>query len=314
MTLRRAMKGVVGSYFFIVVFSLIIGILFPNKILPLSSYTAIFLGIIFFLSSLEINLEGIKEYLSDKWMLIVVNLFMLIALPALVYFVSINTFPDMAIALLILAAMPSGMTTPLLSDIVGGKPGLALLFVISTSILAPITIPLVIKYLDGASITLGFYEGFISIAQVVLVPFLIAQVIKKFSKKLIKKVAFSFESISILMLSLIIMSVVSKQADAIIDGLKGGVITTYLIVLFIFFIILHVIGYFTVFWRERKDRITITVSLTYMNTTLAIYIVDKFFLDPNIILPVILAVIPWVVLLIPFKLEMKKLSLSSPQK
>ena len=59
--------------------------------------------------------------------------------------------------------------------------------------------------------------------------------------------------------------------------------------------------------QEAFNRVTITICLTYLNFTLAIYLAGKFFNDPKIVVPVVLSVLPWSLLIIPFKYGMKKL-------
>jgi BASS family bile acid:Na+ symporter len=299
--LQKIFQKLSDSYFVIVIFSLLVGVIFSEQAIALAPHVTIFLGIIFFLSSLKIEMRDIFAYLNDKRMLFVVNVFMLLVLPALVYYATLSLFPLLAIAFLILAAMPSGMTTPLLSELSGGKQNLALVFTVSTSLLAPVTVPLMIKLLAGTAVAVSFSSMFISLAKVIFIPFILAQIIKRFTEKGIEKVKFIFKPTSVILLALLIIGIVAKQADSIIEGLRGGESLIYLALLFALFVVFHIVGYFTAFWREREDRITITVCITYMNFTLAIYLVDQFFTEPNIIVPVILSVIPWALLLMPFK-------------
>jgi len=46
---------------------------------------------------------------------------MLFVLPVAVYYITSAVYPSLAIAFLLLAAMPVGMTAPLLAEISGGK-------------------------------------------------------------------------------------------------------------------------------------------------------------------------------------------------
>ncbi len=291
----------VESYLSVVILALFLGILFSQEVLFLAEYSTIVLGAIFFLSALKINIREVADSLTDKKMLIVVNVFMLILFPVLIYYGTLALVPSLAIAFLLLAAMPVGMTAPLLSEIVGGKQSLALVLTVSTSLLAPITVPFVMNMLAGATVSIDFFDMFFSLAKVIFIPFILANILKLFWRKKINKVTVHFKSISVLLLGVLIMSIVAKQADVIIEGLYGGSALVDLGLLFILFIVFHIFGYFTIFWREKSDRITTTVCLTYMNFTLAIYLADKFFQEPAIVIPVVLSVIPWAILLTPFK-------------
>ena len=126
--------------------------------------------------------------------------------------------------------------------------------------------------------------------------------VKYLFEKKVKKISASFKQISIITLGLLIAGIAAKQADVIKESLSGNdVYLTYLAALFVFFGLLHVLGYFAIPWKRRAERISTTICMTYMNFTLALYITDRFFTDPNIVVPVILAIIPWIILVVPFK-------------
>lgn len=308
MKLIHIIKKFTESHITIVLASLLFGVIFSDFFIDYSKYALLFLAIIFFLSSLKIDLKKVYEHMHDIPMLVTVNVFMLFLFPVIVYYAALFMYPDLAIAFLILAAMPAGMTAPLLAEISGGKQSLALVLTVSTSLLAPFTVPLVIKVLAGTVVEVSYMSMFTDLAKVIFIPFVIAQVIKRFAQSAIDRTAIVFKPISVIFLGLLIMVVVAKQADAIIQGfIGGGNSLIYLMAMFILFIIFHFAGFFLVFWRNNRDRVTITVCLTYMNFTLAIALADKYFVDPNIVIPVVFSVIPWAILLVPYKYLMHKL-------
>ena len=91
-----------------------------------------------------------------------------------------------------------------------------------------------------------------------------------------------------------------EQAETILGGLNLAFLLEVL-ALFILFGLFHAVGWYAVWWRKRDDRVTITICLTYLNFTLAIYLAGKFFNDPKIVVPVVLSVLPWSLLMLPFK-------------
>jgi BASS family bile acid:Na+ symporter len=290
------------KHLLIVGLALVGGVVFTNEIINFSYLSTWFLGLIFFFSSLKIDLKKVGQYLHDPYMLIVVNLMMLIVLPIIVFLVMNFVFPSLALAFLLLAVMPSGMTSPLLSEISGGNQGLALVLAVTTSLLAPLTVPFVIKFMVGTTVAVSFADMFYLLAIVIYVPFILAQIVKYLWNDLVIKIEPELKPVSVLLLGLLILVVVSKQAMTIMEGFsQGGIAFIYLGALFLFFIVLHVIGYFAVFWKKMEDRLTIVVCLTYMNFTLAIELANNFFTEPNVIIPVVLAVIPWSLMFVPYK-------------
>ncbi len=299
--LHHALRGFTKLYFPILFASLFVGVNFSEQTIHLAPYSTHLLALIFFLAALKIDLKQLISYLKDRKMMFEVNIFMLIALPTVVYFITNWIYPELTIALVLLATMPSGMTDALLSEIAGGNKNLALVFTVSTSLLAPFTIPLMLKLLLGAAVVVPFMDMAILLGKVIFVPFIIANLLKMMFRKQIDEAYDWFTPVSIILLALLTIGIVAKQSDIIRSALVGGKPMIYLALLFTFFIGIHLISYLMVFWRNHTDRIAITICSTYMNVTLAIYLADKFFTGTNVVAPVILAILPWSLLLVPFK-------------
>ncbi|MFA4954075.1 MAG: bile acid:sodium symporter [Patescibacteria group bacterium] len=292
-------------YIFILLASLALGLILPHYAVLLAPYSTIFLGIIFFLSALKIDLKEVSRYLKDRKMIVLANAIMLVIYPLIVYYLMRFIYPDLALAFLLLAAMPAGMTSPLLAEICGGRQSLALVLTVTTSLLAPFTIPLVIKYTVGAEISVDVFSLFLTLVKVIFVPFILANVVKYIWPKKIKAWFPALSPISMALLGLIILGIVATQAATILGGVNAKFLLT-LLALFLLFIAFHLVGYYSVYWRDRADRISITICLTYMNFILAIYLAGKYFNQPGVVVPVILSVLPWSLLIIPFKFMLRK--------
>lgn len=305
--LQRALAGFTKLYFPILFGSLFIGVSFSQQTVSLATYSTHILAVIFFLAALKIDLRETLSYFKDRLMLVEVNFFVLIGLPVLVYYFTSLVYPELAVPFLLLAAMPSGMTDALLSEIAGGNKSLALVFTVTTSLLAPFTIPLMLTLLAGTAVSVSFLEIFILLAKVIFVPFALASVAKRLYGTYIKREVSWITPISIILLALLTIGIVAKRADVIRQALEGGKPLLYLGLLFTFFIGIHIVSYFLARWRSHGDRIAVVICSTYMNVTLAIYLADKFFTDARAIAPVVLAIIPWSLLLIPFKAVMHRI-------
>jgi BASS family bile acid:Na+ symporter len=233
-------------------------------------------------------------------MLLIVNLFMLILFPLIAYYFGMLVAPSIALPLLILAAMPSGMTVPLLSEIIGGKQDLALIFAVTTSLLAPITVPFILQLSIGATVPVSLLSIFISLGKIIFIPFLLAAILKeplKHKQHIIDTIS---KPLSLLLLGLIIAGMVATQAELLLASINTH-FAAYLVAMCIFFVITYLIGYFSIFWHPYQDRLAIAVSLTYMNITLAIYIAGTFFPESGVLIPIIIAVLPWSLSLTLFK-------------
>lgn len=280
-----------GSYIAIVVVALVVGMLWSEQVRLLNPWSTVFLQIIFFLSSLKLDTHALFRGLKEWKAVLLVNVNMLVVFPALTYFIGRIVVPDYTAALVLLAAMPAGMTSALFTDLVGGSTEFALVLTATTSLLSTITIPLIIEILLGSSIVFPVGTIFLTLIYVFVIPFLCALVVRHFFHDHIKTTLFTFKPISLTLLGLLIAGIVGMQAKSILLNVTQFI--PALIILCIFFIILHAAGYWTAPWLHHKKRMATTICLTYMNFTLAIYLAGKFFPTPTILIPVILSVFPW---------------------
>ncbi|TAK03674.1 hypothetical protein EPO34_00740 [Patescibacteria group bacterium] len=300
MNIVKLFNRLVESYLFVVVIALVAGLAFSERISILTAYTTVFLQIIFFLSSLKLDPKAIVKEAKDVKLILLVNAFKLLILPAVVYLVAARLYPSMAVPLLLLSAVPSGMTTPLLVEVVGGKQGLALVLTVTSSLIAPLTIPLVIGHFAGTAVTVNAFEMFQKLVQVIVIPFLIAQAVRAFLDRRLSATYFTFKPISIVILGLLIAGAVAKQASVILSHVDMTMLIL-LCVLFLFVALMLSIGYAMAYWRDCSDRLTVAVSTAFMNFSLAIFLADAFFPDPNVLLASVLVIFPWAMMLLPFK-------------
>ena len=306
--LKKIVAFYLGSHFAVVFSSIVIGVFFAEWLLPLSHYSTVVLGMIFFLSALKIDFESLLHDVKDVKLIVVVIIMSLFVFPVFVFFTFNLIFPALAVPMLILFAMPNGMTTPVLTDIVGGKVSLALILAVTASLLAPFTIPLLIKMFAGATVSMSLIDMFLKIAKVIFIPFAIAQVVKYFVTITAQHKAI-FKPISMLLIGILTASLVAKQADVLIEGMLSGYYVIHLVLITCMLIIVHFLGYYSVYWKKGSERIAVVVGLVYMNIALGIFIADEFFGTPEIVAPIVLAVLPWALLLQPFAIVVKRLGL-----
>lgn len=290
--------------------ALILGLAFPNPFSFLVPLVNWFLAAIFFLSSLKINFSLVVQEATRWKILLFFNLVMLILLPLIVYGLSKAIVPSLSIPFLLLAAMPAGMTSPFLVGFIGGKESLGLVLTVTSSLLAPITIPLVIYAAVGTEIAFSFWDMALKIILLIVIPFILAQIVRKIWPKVVKATGKYSQKISMVFLGLLVVGVVANQAKVIISTLfLGGNIFSYLIGIVIFFVILHAISWVIFSRFGRIAQKTATVSFVYMNFTLAIVLANDFFFLPEIVIPVVLSVIPWTLMIGPFRSFIKERSL-----
>jgi predicted Na+-dependent transporter len=294
---NRILKILSESYIFVMAAAVALGLFLPQA-KYLIVWNTFILQVIFFLSCLKIDPKQVLDYLKDWRFLSLANFMMLIGFPFVVWLV-INPFaPDMGLALFLLAAMPVGMTAPLLVEVVGGRQSVAMVLTVTTSLLAPLTVPLLTKILYGASITVDAVGMFKQLALVIFLPFALAMIARWVVPKAIQTIKPATKPISIILLGLLIAGAVAKQSASII-ALSHDWWQLFVAIgtLYVFFFVTHLLGYYGFWWKKYEDKNTASISLTYMNFTLAIFLASQFFPKPQVLLPLVLSILPWATLL-----------------
>ncbi len=295
--MRFSFRLLSESYIAILAAAILFGLLVPAT-RALVPYNTLLLQAIFLISSLKLNGAEIIKHGKDWKLLLASNAIMIILLPFAVRIIAPSIVPDLAFPLFLLAAMPVGMTSPLLVEVIGGRQALALVLTVTSSLFAPLSIPIVTKIAYGQTISVDAFAMFKSLLLVILLPFAVAMILKRVMPNAVRTINAKSKPFSLVLLGLVIASAIAAHASEILGSLaSGGALLRMLFILFVFFVLLHLIGYYGLWWKTREDRLTISVCLTYMNFTLAIYLSSKYFSDPVTVLALVLAILPWAMLL-----------------
>jgi predicted Na+-dependent transporter len=78
------------------------------------------------------------------------------------------------------------------------------------------------------------------------------------------------------------------------------------LILYVVFILLHIIGYFAYLKGSRESRISVAIGAAYMNNGMAIVLAASYF-KPEILVLMVLSELPWNTLLHPFNKVMRLL-------
>lgn len=281
----------------IVLAAMIAGIVFPQTFKFLAPLSTPLLVLIFFTSSLRLQLQELIGYARDWRLLILSNAIMLIVMPVLMWFPTHLFAPDWALAFLIVGAMPTGLTIALIADLFGGKASLAMLVSVTTSLLAPITVPLVFLMVIGQSVAIPVASLFSSLFLTIVVPFIIAMIVKNRVPKFVKKHDLLWRESSLIIFGLLIAGIVAdtvQGAPITLGWDEAGIVAV--MVIFMGGIAWFAYGLTT--WRIPAERITIALCMVYMNNTLALYVGDRFFQEQHVV-PKLLIILTAVNALLP---------------
>lgn len=270
----------------VVLIGLVAGLVAPGVFRVFHPWNTLLLQAIFFLSALRVDFRELKGYATDWKMHLLTDGFMLVGLPIAVYYPLSVLAPEWALPFLIALAGPTGMTIALIADFFGGKTTLALIIVLTTSVLAPFTIPAVMQLTIGQTVPVDVWGMLRSLAEAIILPFAVAWLFQRAAPKVVKKGDRAWRNVSVALFGILIASIVSKTVG---DG-AGGIalsfppqIVAVLVGAFLYLAFLIWLSYRMVFWRTVGERITIALCMVYMNFTLSLYIADRFFAEQRVV-------------------------------
>jgi len=224
--------------------------------------------------------------------------FYMLAIPLCFYLATRIFDAELAVGILLLTAMPAGVSAPVLTDIARGNISLSMSLTIVSQLLAPFTVPLLFWIVDINSLTISKLLILKDIAILVFVPMIISQIVKRYLPLTIKKTQHLFTSANVFLLFSFVYIAISSQRNVILENPAG--LIWKIAVLYLVFILLHIIGYMICPSENKENRIAITIGSAYMNNGMAIVLAVSYF-KPEILVLMVLSEIPWNTLLAPFK-------------
>ncbi len=268
----------------------------PFKAAPI--VPKVLLGMMLFLAFLKIDaLEVLENIRNFRLMVYIASVYML-AIPLGLYFSTRIFDTELAAGILLLTAMPAGVSTPVLTDIAKGNISLSMSLAIVSQLLAPFTVPLLFWLVDINSLTINKLLILKDIAILVFLPMIISQIVKRYFPLAVAKTQHLFTSANVLLLFLFVYIAISSQRNVILENPAG--LIWKIAVLYLVFLVLHIIGYMMCPKENKENRIAIAIGAAYMNNGMAIVLAASYF-KPEILVLMVLSELPWNTLLAPFK-------------
>ena len=249
------------------------------------------LAIAFIMFSLGLNLrisDFTRIFTQPKDLII--GLFSQIIILPIVAFILIIFYPnlpvELAVGVMILAAVPGGATSNFFTSLAKGDVALSISLTALTSLICIITIPFIAvysyNYFVGTKIDVSILQKSLELFAIVTVPTILGMLVNSFYNSF----ALNFESkakvVSIVLLALVIIGAVIKYQSDVMNYFKqAGLITLILNILMM--IIAFYIGKF--FASSIKKAKTFVFELGLQNGSVAIFVADSIFGGGPFIIP-----------------------------
>lgn len=274
------------------------GLWLPGDYTALRPFIPVVLGGILFFSCLKLRLSDVLAVASARAALARLGLITgvrLLALPVVVAAITAVLAPRWQSGLVLIAAMPAGLSCVAFADLYRGNVALALVAVLATCLLAPLTVPGLLHVLGTGAASVATAElaargAYLAI--LLLAPFALAQVVRRLAPALIQRHHASWNHGAVACSCLLVfVSIAANRAafhatapgDALVAlGLVSGCCA------------LGATGA----WALRRrlghaDAVTTTLCWLFPNNGLAIAFASRFFPgSAEALLPAILIQIP----------------------
>jgi bile acid:Na+ symporter, BASS family len=289
----------IEKYFWIFLLAgIVIGLWQPVHFVAPKYLPKILLGMMLFFVFLKIDVLEVIENIRNFKLMISIALLYMIIFP-IIFFLMVNIFDrQLAIGVLLLVAMPAGVSSPALTDILKGNISLAMSIAVVTQVIAPFTVPFLFWIIGTKGLEIDKFLLFKDIAILVFLPMTIAHLLKRNFTPVVERSQHTFTSANILTLFAFVYVAISSQRNIILDNPVNLFWKTAL--LYVVFIILHIAGYLIRYKESKENKIAFSVTAAYMNNGLAIVLASTYF-GPDILVLMVLSELPWNTLLAPFK-------------
>ena len=275
------------------------GLFLPVVGRPLVPYLSYLLMAILYLTCLKLDLGRVWRHLGRPIRLAWAVLLVLVVAPFIEWGLASIFVPGFALGVLLLASMPSGMATASLIDVSGGDTELGLVMTTVTSLLCPLTVPLIMSLASPEAVAAHeVLKQVGTLAVYILVPGTAALLTRWLWPRWVERNIPNFTGSAIIALGLLILAAMSACST---EALERPVSSLGLLAfLSIFFTaLLHVIGFLAMPRAELRERKALSVSTGYVNNALAIVFARQFYEgDSGALLPAVILELPMVLAIV----------------
>ncbi len=258
----------------------------------LQVFLPISLAVIMFAMGLTLVLDDFKRVLVQPKDFAVGAFGQMILLPAVTF--GLVSFwpmdPEFAVAFMILAACPGGVTSNVLTFMARGDTALSISLTAVISLVSVFTIPLItsfalVHFMGAAGVDLPIGETIVKIFGLVTVPVVLGMIVRHFASGFAQRIERFMRHAATALLILIILVAVYSQRATIVDAfLQAGPASLVLN------IVMMLIGYYlaVLFRAGRRQRICISLEVGVQNSATAIVIagsmlgIEKMIIPPGI--------------------------------
>ncbi len=258
-----------------------IGILVPSFGIIFEPHLLILLGLLLFLNLIKMDPQHLVLQFKKPIPIILFTSIKLLVIPLILYAVTNIIYPSLAIPVLLLSGISTGLGAPFVINVFERSSQLPLVvgMIISSSVVVPFILPsLVYLLVDVEKFKIPFIDMIILLAEALFLPLFSGWLVKGKAPKIAKKIEVTSFIPSVILISLMNLGIYAKFSDYFIS--ESSFVITMLIAAFALFFVYGLTGYFTSYIigkRDKSSRIAAFVVMSYINNTLVVVFASQFF-------------------------------------
>jgi BASS family bile acid:Na+ symporter len=287
--------------FFVITISMAIGVLLPQVTKIFAPYLLIWLGALLFLNLIQLEASDLVSAFARPKNIVLLSLIKLVVLPLVLYASTVVIYPSLALPILLLSGISTGLGAPFVANFVGSKFTLIVGLIIVTSLAVPFVLPPIVHLLVGSHFSIPLTQMIVLLAAALFTPFLAGWVTKRFSTKAAEYVSENSLYFSIVLIALINMAVFSKISIYFFESPLFVIEMT--LIAFLLFGVYGTVGYtLTLFVSRGKKSITNDsqsntkeskrtaaieglIAMAYVNNILVAVFAEQFFGIQTAVIP-----------------------------
>ena len=259
--------------------SILSGIIFSAIGQILSPYLLILLGGLSFLNLLKLDARDLITTFTRPKMLLLLTLLKLVILPLVMYSISYFVSPAMALPVVLLTGISTGLGSPFVVNFVGGRLPIVVGLIISTSIAVPFVLPTLVYVLFRTNFSIPILDMMLLLTSALFIPLALGLTIKRYSPNLASVAEKYSLSASIILIALINFAIFANYSTYFITN--RIIVLEITLTSFLLYGAYGLLGYLFVILASKKsatdERIAGFIAMTYVNNILVVVFAQQFF-------------------------------------
>jgi BASS family bile acid:Na+ symporter len=287
--------------FLVVMISMAIGVFLPQFSKVFAPYLLIWLGALLFLNLIQLEASDLVSAFARPKNIVWLSLIKLVVLPLALYASTLLIYPSLALSVLLLSGISTGLGAPFVANFIGSNFTLIVGLIIVTSLAVPFVLPPIVHLLVGSHFSIPLTKMIVLLAAALFTPFLAGWVTKRFSTRAAEYVSKNSLYFSIVLIMLINMAVFSKISIYFFESPLFVLEMT--LIAFLLFGVYGTVGYtLTLVVSHKKKSITNDsksntkeskrtaaieglIAMAYVNNILVAVFAEQFFGIQSAVLP-----------------------------